>query len=289
MKVGIIGAGAWGTALGTIVARGGADAVLWSYDGAKKDFDGVVSPANLSVTTNMADMGECDAWLVVTPAAFFRETVRNAAQYYGGQPVIICTKGAEPETGEFMSEIMAAELPAARDLAVLSGPQFAAEVARGVPTGSTLATRSIIALQTGRDIFNQLYISPSDDIIGAEICGVGKNAVALICGYNSVAAAGENERAMIFTRAWGEVAQIGIAMGAKIESFLDLCGIGDLFLSATSATSRNFAGGMAIAKGEEVIGTVEGIFALSGLIRRAAALDVETPTLCHMQEKMGLK
>ncbi len=289
MKVGIIGAGAWGTALGTIVARGGADAVLWSYDGAKKDFDGVVSPANLSVTTNMADMGECDAWLVVTPAAFFRKTVRNAAQYYGGQPVIICTKGAEPETGEFMSEIMAAELPAARDLAVLSGPQFAAEVARGVPTGSTLATRSIIALQTGRDIFNQLYISPSDDIIGAEICGVGKNAVALICGYNSVAAAGENERAMIFTRAWGEVAQIGIAMGAKIESFLDLCGIGDLFLSATSATSRNFAGGMAIANGEEVIGTVEGIFALSGLIRRAAALDVETPTLCHMQEKMGLK
>lgn len=289
MKVGIIGAGAWGTALGTIVARGGADAVLWSYDGAKKDFDGVVSPANLRVTTNMADMGECDAWLIVTPAAFFRNTVRSAAQYYGGQPVIVCTKGAEPETGEFMSEIMAAELPAARDLAVLSGPQFAAEVARGVPTGSTLATRSIIALQTGRDIFNQLYISPSDDIIGAEICGVGKNAVALICGYNSVAAAGENERAMIFTRAWDEVAQIGIAIGAKIETFLDLCGIGDLFLSATSATSRNFAGGMAIAKGEEVVGTVEGIFALSGLIRRAAALDVETPTLAQMQEKMGLK
>lgn len=289
MKVGIIGAGAWGTALGTVVARGGADAVLWSYDGAKKDFDGVVSPANLRVTTNMADMGECDAWLIVTPAAFFRNTVRGAAQYYGGQPVIVCTKGAEPETGEFMSEIMAAELPAARDLAVLSGPQFAAEVARGVPTGSTLATRSIIALQTGRDIFNQLYINPSDDIIGAEICGVGKNAVALICGYNSVAAAGENERAMIFTRAWDEVAQIGIAIGAKIETFLDLCGIGDLFLSATSATSRNFAGGMAIAKGEEVVGTVEGIFALSGLIRRAAALDVETPTLCQMQEKMGLK
>lgn len=289
MKVGIIGAGAWGTALGTIVARGGADAVLWSYDGAKKDFDGVVSPANLRVTTNMADMGECDAWLIVTPAAFFRNTVRSAAQYYGGQPVIVCTKGAEPETGEFMSEIMAAELPAARDLAVLSGPQFAAEVARGVPTGSTLATRSIIALQTGREIFNQLYINPTDDIIGTEICGVGKNAVALICGYNSVAAAGENERAMIFTRAWDEVAQIGIAMGAKIETFLDLCGIGDLFLSATSATSRNFAGGMAIAQGEEVIGTVEGIFALSGLIRRAAALDVETPTLAQMQEKMGLK
>ena len=210
-------------------------------------------------------MGECDTWLVVTPAAFFRETVRNAAQYYSGQPVVICTKGAEPTTGEFMSEIMATELPMARDLAVLSGPQFAAEVARGVPTGSTLATRSIIALQTGREIFNQLYINPTDDIIGTEICGVGKNAVALIAGYNSVAATGENERALI------------------------LCGIGDLFLSATSATSRNFAGGMAIANGDAVVSTVEGIFALSGLIRRAAALDVETPTLTQMQEKMGLK
>lgn len=289
MKVGVIGAGAWGTALGTIVARGDTDVVLWSYDGAKKEFDGVASPDNLSVTKNMADMGECDTWLVVTPAAFFRETVRNAAQYYSGQPVVICTKGAEPTTGEFMSEIMATELPMARDLAVLSGPQFAAEVARGVPTGSTLATRSIIALQTGREIFNQLYINPTDDIIGTEICGVGKNAVALIAGYNSVAATGENERALIFTRAWGEVAKIGIAMGAKTETFLDLCGIGDLFLSATSATSRNFAGGMAIANGDAVVGTVEGIFALSGLIRRAAALDVETPTLTQMQEKMGLK
>ena len=120
MKVGVIGAGAWGTALGTIVARGGTDVVLWSYDGAKKEFDGVASPDNLYVTKNMADMGECDTWLVVTPSAFFRETVRNAAQYYSGQPIVICTKGAEPTTGEFMSEIMATELPTARDLAVLS-------------------------------------------------------------------------------------------------------------------------------------------------------------------------
>ena len=120
------------------------------------------------------------------------------------------------------------------------------------------------------------------------MCGVGKNAVALICGYNSVAAAGENERAMIFTRAWNEVMEIGLRSGAKMRSFLDLCGIGDLFLSATSATSRNFAGGMAIARGEQPAGTVEGIFALNGLIRRAESVGVDVPTLRQMRQKMGL-
>ncbi len=288
MKVGVIGAGAWGTALAVVSARGGADVFLWSYDGVLKEFDGVQIPENLTLTREMADMAGMDAWLVVTPAAFFRETMRGAAAYYRGQPVIVCTKGAEPSSGDFMSEIIADVMPACRDYAVLSGPQFAAEVARGVPTGSTLAARTDLALQAGRAILNKLYITPSQDVIGAEICGVGKNAVALICGYNSVAAAGENERAMIFTRAWGEVVQIGLASGAQIQTFLDLCGIGDLFLSATSETSRNFSGGMAIARGENLVGTVEGIFALSGLIRRAGRLGVETPTLVEMQQKMGL-
>lgn len=288
MKVGVIGAGAWGTALAVVSARGGADVVLWSYDGVLKEFDGVQIPENLTLTREMADMAGMDAWLVVTPAAFFRETMRGASAYYRGQPVIVCTKGAEPSSGDFMSEIIADVMPACRDYAVLSGPQFAAEVARGVPTGSTLAARTDLALQTGRAILNKLYIVPSQDVIGAEICGVGKNAVALICGYNSVAAAGENERAMIFTRAWGEVVQIGLASGAQIQTFLDLCGIGDLFLSATSETSRNFSGGMAIARGENLVGTVEGIFALSGLIRRAGRLGVETSTLVEMQQKMGL-
>ena len=120
------------------------------------------------------------------------------------------------------------------------------------------------------------------------MCGVGKNAVALICGYNFVAAAGENERAMIFARAWGEVAAVGQKMGAKIETFLDLCGVGDLFLSATSETSRNFAGGMAIARGEEIVGTVEGISALRGIIARAVDFGVPTPVLVEMQNKLKI-
>ena len=287
MKVGVIGAGAWGTALAVISARGGSDVVLWSYDGSFKEFDGVEMPETIQITNDMKEIGECEAWLIVTPAAYFRETLRKAKLVYNNQPIIICTKGAESSTGDFMSEIMASELPDAKDFGVLSGAQFAAEVARGVPTGSTLAGNEK-AIETGRAILNKLLINPSDDVIGAEICGVGKNAVALICGYNSIAAAGENERAMLFTRAWNEVMGIGLKSGAKMATFLDLCGIGDLFLSATSATSRNFAGGMAIARGEEPAGTVEGIFALAGLIHRAKETNVPTPVLIEMQKKMKL-
>ena len=286
MKVGVIGAGAWGTALAIASAQGGADVVLWSYDGLHKDFDGVVMPKNIRMAVNMADMHDMDTWLVVTPGAFFRETMRKARNEYNGQPIIICTKGAENTTGQFMSEILATEIPECVDFGVLSGPQFAAEVAQGVPTGSTLAgtDKTIIA---GQGALNKLYLEITSDIIGTQVCGVGKNAVALICGYNSVKCA-ENERALIFTRAWNEVMAIGIAMGGQMQSFLGLCGIGDLFLSATSATSRNFAGGMAIANGNPPQGTVEGIFALGGLIARAKDLGINVPVLNEMQQKLNI-
>lgn len=287
MKVSVIGAGAWGTALAIACARGGSDVVLWSYDKEYKHFDDVEIPNNITITPDMKDMHDSDAWLVVTPAAFFRETMRKARDVYANQPVIICTKGAESSTGAFTSEMLRDELPECKSFGVLSGPQFAAEVARGIPTGSTLAGDAEL-VNIGKKILNQLYIEPSDDIIGAELCGMGKNAVALISGYNSVACRGENDRAMLFTRAWNEVVDLGIASGAKTRTFLQLCGVGDLFLSATSATSRNYSGGASIARGEEPAGTVEGLFALGGLIARARALNVPTPVLCEMRDKMGL-
>lgn len=288
MKVGVIGAGAWGTALATISAKGGNDVYLWSFDGEYKHFDGIESlPENLFVTRNMADLENMDVWLMVTPAAFFRETIKKAGEFYRDQPLIVCTKGAEASTGQFMSEIIATELPDCKNLGVLSGPQFAAEVAKGVPTGSTLAGNDA-AWQAGKQALNLLYLTQSDDIVGTELCGVGKNAVALICGYNSIASQGENDRALAFTRAWNEVVDLGLVLGAKERTFLGLCGIGDLFLSATSATSRNFAGGMAIARGEKPEGTVEGIFALRGLIKRAEEKGVKTPVLTEMKSKLNI-
>lgn len=286
MIVGCIGAGAWGTALAITAARGGADVALWSYDGMACEFDGVDVPKNVKLTRNLADLSASDVWLIATPAAYFRETVRAAREYYNGCPVIICTKGAEYSTGCFMSEILAAELPECKDFGVLSGPQFAAEVASGIPTGSTLAGTPA-ARKCGAAALNKLYISESDDIIGTELCGVGKNAVALICGYNTVKC-GENERAMIFTRAWGEVVKVGQALGAHESTFLDLCGIGDLFLSATSPTSRNFSAGMAIARGQNIVGTVEGIYALRGMLDRAESIGVATPVLNQMCEELKL-
>ena len=286
MKVGVIGAGAWGTALAITVARGGADVVLWSYDGEYMNFDDLEMPHNIRITSDMHDIQDMDTWLVVTPGAFFRETMRKARNSYNGQPIIICTKGAENKTGQFMSEILQTEIPECVDFGVLSGPQFAAEVAHGVPTGSTLAGTHN-AVVAGQGALNKLYLEISSDIIGTQVCGVGKNAVALICGYNSIKCQ-ENERALIFTRVWNEVMQIGIAMGGDLRTFLGLCGIGDLFLSATSATSRNFAGGMAIAQGNPPQGTVEGIYALRGLIARAQDLGVDTPILKEMQQKLSI-
>lgn len=286
MIVGVIGAGAWGTALAITAARGGADLVLWSFDGVVHDFAGVAMPETVKVTGNMKGLCSADIWLVATPAAYFRNTISKAREYYNGCPVIICTKGAEYSTGCFMSEILKTELPECQDMGVLSGPQFAAEVAAGIPTGSTLAGTAR-ARKKGVEALNKLYISESRDVIGTEICGVGKNAVALICGYNTVKC-GENERAMIFTRAWGEVVKVGVALGAKEATFLDLCGIGDLFLSATSPTSRNFSAGMAIARGEETVGTVEGIYALRGILTCAQSAGIDTPVLSQMQKELKL-
>lgn len=287
MKVGVIGAGAWGTALAITAARGGNETILWSYDGQYKEFDGVVIPDNLSVTKEMSDVKETDVWLIVTPSAFFRETLNKAHVFYDGQPVIICTKGAECSTGQFMSEILQNVIPECVDFGVLSGPQFAAEVAMGLPTGSTLAgtNNAIVAAQQA---LNKLYLEPISDVIGTEICGVGKNAAALISGYNSIMASGENERALLFTRVWDDVVKIGVASGAQVATFLKLCGLGDLYLSATSVTSRNYSGGIAIANGHTPEGTVEGIHALCGLIERANALGVDVPVLVEMKKKLKI-
>lgn len=287
MKVGVFGAGAWGTALAYTCAKSGNDVIHWGFAGI---FDGLVDlpkPDNVTRTQNMDDLKTCEYWLIVTPAAFFRETVRKMREVYNGQPILICTKGMEGESGQFMTEILNTEIPECKNFGVLSGPQFAREVASGIPTGSTLAGNEVVR-SGGHVALSELYLQDSEDFIGAQICGVGKNAASLISGYLTIKSGGENERALIFTRAWDEIVDLAVEMGADCGTFLGLCGVGDLFLSATSPTSRNFSAGEAIAKGEEYTGTVEGIFALRGLIRRAEQLNVETPVLCEMKDKMGL-
>ncbi|MBO4583190.1 MAG: hypothetical protein J5714_04020 [Alphaproteobacteria bacterium] len=285
--VGIIGAGAWGTALAHCIANGGTGVILWSFDGEYAHFDGASLPNNIKITQDMAELESCGAWVVVTPAMFFRETLARAGCHYNKQPIIICTKGAEPKTGKFMTEVLHETIKTPKkNIGVLSGPQFAAEVARGVPTGSTLAGGKEIQC-VGKKIFNKMFISPTRDIIGTEICGVGKNAVSVISGYIKVKGQGENESALYMTNAWKDVIQIGLKMGAKLETFSDLCGVGDLLLTATSTTSRNFSAGVAIANGEKPVGTVEGLSALHALNERAKKLKIHTPLLFNMARKFS--
>ena len=287
MIVGVFGAGAWGTALAYTCAKSGNEVIHWGFDGIFDGLSDLQKPENVTRTDNMTDLRDCEYWLIVTPAAFFRETVKKMRDVYNGQPILICTKGMENDTGRFMSEILNIEIPECKDFGILSGPQFAHEVATGVPTGSTLAGNERVRAG-GHRALSALYLQDCNDVIGAQICGVGKNAVSLISGFLTVTAHGENERALLFTRAWDEIAELGVKMGAKCETFLLLCGVGDLFLSATSPTSRNFSAGEAIAHGKEYTGTIEGIFALCGLINRAKELGVKTPVLVEMKNKMGI-
>ena len=287
MKIGVFGGGAWGTALAYTCAKSRNDVFLWGFNGVFDNMDGIEKPQNVVRTSEMADLKDCKFWLIVTPAAFFRETVRKMRNFYDGQPILICTKGMDAQSGQFMSEILNTEIPECKNIGALSGPQFAREVANGVPTGSTLAGDEIIK-QYGHIALSEFYLQDTTDVLGTQICGVGKNAVALISGFITVRGRGENERALVFARAWDEIMHIAVEMGADIKTFLGLCGVGDLFLSATSPTSRNFSAGESIARGEKPEGTVEGIFALKGLIARARAVNIKTPILCEMMAKMGL-
>ncbi len=287
MKIGVFGAGAWGTALAYTCAKSGNEVIHWGFEGV---FDGLLDlqkPEAVTRTSNMADLSSCEYWLIVTPAAFFRETVRKMRAVFNNQPILICTKGMEGETGQFMSEILNEEIPECKDIGVLSGPQFAREVATGIPTGSTLAGNERVRAG-GHIALSSLYLQDCEDIIGTQFCGVDKNAVSLISGFLTIKASGENERALVFTRAWDEIVDIAVKMGAECGTFLGLCGVGDLFLSATSPTSRNFSAGESIARGEQYAGTVEGVFALRGLIKRAEKIGVSTPVLIEMKNKMGL-
>ena len=287
MKIGVFGAGAWGTALAYTCAKSGNEVIHWGFEGI---FDGLLDlqkPEAVTRTSNMADLESCEYWLIVTPSAFFRETVRKMRAVFNNQPILICTKGMEGETGQFMSEILNEEIPECKDIGVLSGPQFAREVATGIPTGSTLSGNERVRAG-GHIALSALYLQDCEDIIGTQFCGVGKNAVSLISGFLTIKASGENERALVFTRAWDEIVDIAVKMGAECGTFLGLCGVGDLFLSATSPTSRNFSAGESIARGEQYTGTVEGVFALRGLIKRAEKIGVSTPILIEMKNKMGL-
>ena len=258
MKAGVIGAGAWGTALAQLLASDGQDVALWALepdvvDAINAGHENPLYLANIPLSPSiratgaMADLAACEMLLVVSPAQHLRRVV---AQAPAGVPLVLCSKGIEAGTSLLMSEVAQQARPGS-PIAVLSGPTFAHEVARGLPTAITLACEDRglgqrLAARIARASFRP-YLS--DDVIGAEIGGAVKNVLAIACGVAEGAGLGLNARAALISRGFAEMTRFGLARGARAETLGGLSGLGDLVLTCSSTNSRNFSLGKGLGEG----------------------------------------
>ncbi len=260
-RLGVIGGGAWGTAMAQVIASDGSDVLLWAREPEVVDavnainanpifLPGVPLSSHVRATGDLAALHDCDALVVVVPAQFLRSVV--AGLPVSGRPLILCAKGIEAGSRMLMSEVAAAVAPAA-PVAVLSGPTFAHEVAAGHPTAITLACADEavglpLAERLRRPGFRP-YLS--QDVIGAEIGGAVKNVLAIACGVVEGAGLGQNARAALISRGFAEMTRFGLARGARAETLAGLSGLGDLVLTCSSTSSRNFSLGKGLGEGRD--------------------------------------
>ncbi|NTU76458.1 MAG: NAD(P)-dependent glycerol-3-phosphate dehydrogenase [Alphaproteobacteria bacterium] len=263
---GIIGAGAWGTALGAALACAGRDVTLWALEDEvasgintqhanPKYLHGVTLDARIRATTNLQDLARTDVWLLVAPVQFSRRLCQQiaAAGSSSKQPIIVCCKGIEQTTLALPSEIVAAELPG-HPVVILSGPTFAAEVARDQPTAATLAAADAAFGGPLAQAIGSRHFRPylSDDIIGAQMGGAIKNVLAIAAGICTGCGLGDNARAALITRGLAEMMRLGKAMGGRAETLMGLSGLGDLVLTCSSVQSRNMSLGIALGQGQRL-------------------------------------
>jgi glycerol-3-phosphate dehydrogenase (NAD(P)+) len=290
-SVSVIGAGAWGTALATVAARAGRDVTLYARDAAhaariaaareNPRLPGIKLAATIAVTNDLARAGRADIVLIATPAQHLRGAANALAPHLReGTPAIACAKGIEHGTHEFMTEVIAQAAPGAIP-AILSGPSFADDVARGLPTAVTLAAqdealagRLVHAL--GSPTFRPYHTT---DVRGVEIGGAAKNVLAIAAGIVVGKALGASALAALTTRGFSELARLGRASGARGETMTGLSGLGDLILTCSSPQSRNFALGLALGRGEPRPSgkLAEGEFTAPVLIELAASKNVDMP------------
>jgi glycerol-3-phosphate dehydrogenase (NAD(P)+) len=261
--IGVVGAGAWGTALAQVGANAGQQVTLWAMEAEivraiqETRENPVFLPSitlsdAIKVTSDIGLMADVDAVLAVVPAQFMRQTLARLAQYLAaGTPVILCSKGIEQGSLRLMSEILAEELPYCIP-AVLSGPSFAKDVAIGLPTAVTLACADH---ELGAKLVDMIGISTfrpylTSDLVGAEIGGAVKNVLAIACGMAEGRGLGESARAALITRGFTEMTRLGVALGGNAKTLAGLCGLGDLVLTCSSKSSRNFSLGVALGKGQ---------------------------------------
>jgi glycerol-3-phosphate dehydrogenase (NAD(P)+) len=294
-RIGIVGAGAWGTALAQALCRAGRDVAIWAREreliaGINQEHENKLFLPGIALDVAIradgdigAVMDEAALLLLAVPAQHLRATCRALGAV--AAPVVVCAKGIETDTGALMSEIVAAELPGAA-LAVLSGPTFAAEVAKGLPTAVTLAMRD---QTTGRALVDalgtrsfRLYLSA--DVIGAEIGGAVKNVLAIACGIVEGRRLGDNARAAIVTRGLAEMVRLAVAKGGRAETLMGLSGLGDLVLTCTANQSRNYSLGVALGHGRalpdvlaERVSVAEGVDSAAAAAALARRLGIDMP------------
>jgi glycerol-3-phosphate dehydrogenase (NAD(P)+) len=290
-SVGVIGAGAWGTALAGVAARAGRNVVLYARNAeiAARMKTGHPNPRlpdmrldeRIEVTNRIAAAASADIILIATPAQNLREAATALAPLLKqATPVIACAKGIERGTHKFMTEVIAEAAPNAAP-AILSGPSFAEDVARGFPTAVTLAAQdealaSALVQALGSSTFRPYHTT---DVRGVEIGGAAKNVLAIAAGIVAGRKLGASALAALTTRGFSELARLGRACGARGETLAGLSGLGDLILSCSSPQSRNFALGIALGRGERPARgkLAEGEFTAPVLVELAAAQDVDMP------------
>jgi len=259
MKVGVIGGGAWGTALAQVAAAGGQPVLLWARErevvadinerGENRTFlAGLPLHESVRATAELAELAGCDALLVVTPAQHLRSTLSLLPPL--DIPLVLCAKGMEEGSTKLMHELAAEAQPGA-PIAVLSGPTFAHEVAAGKPAAVTLAIEDRRIGERLRDRLARPAFRPylSDDVAGAEIGGAVKNVLAIACGVVEGRGLGLNARAALISRGFAEMTRFGLARGARPETLAGLSGLGDLVLTCSSTSSRNFSLGVGLGEG----------------------------------------
>lgn len=296
-RIGVLGGGAWGTALANIAAAAGRDVRLWAFEPEVVEavnathenpvfLPGHRLDARIRAISDMGDLAGLDAILAVTPAQHLRPTLRRlAGELPEGAPVVLCAKGIEQGSLALMTEVLAQEAPQAR-AAVLSGPGFARDVVRGLPTATTIACQdaalgAALVAALGRPTFRP-YLT--DDLVGAEIGGAVKNVIAIACGIAEGRKLGDGARAALITRGFAELSRLGVALGGRQETLSGLCGLGDLVLTCSSLTSRNMSLGAALGEGRsvaEVLGerrsVAEGAASAPAVVALAAKHGVEMP------------
>ncbi len=296
-NIGVIGAGAWGTALAQMLSNGGRDVLIWAREPEVAEtintrhentlfLPSIELSETLTATEDLNAAARSDVLLLVTPAQRLRTTLETIRADITPETILVlCSKGIELDTGLLLSEVCEQTIPKNK-IAVLTGPTFAAEIAAGLPAAATIGVQDT---ETGKILQNLLGVKGfrpyvSEDIIGVQLGGALKNVIAIACGVVFGRQLGESARAALLTRGVAEIARLGKAMGAKEETLMGMCGMGDLMLTASSMQSRNFSLGAALGEGKSMDSILsqrnavtEGVHTARSTLALAEKYDVDMP------------